>query len=245
MDEFEREWRSRFEKFATRHAEDHFVSGWSRQGLRRRLTAVGHLIRDNLGDAPLRILDLGCGAGTYVRFLGDLGHHVIGFDYSRPSLRRAQEADRLRQGQYVEGEAYGLPFRPGSFDLVIAVGIFQALGHPERAIEQVLLALRPGGWTILETLNAVELISIARRTLRRLRGRPDPVRAYSPHHVKDWLSTRGARPIRQVGIYLAPRGLAGLEPIFREGALPALLGAVPGAALLTAHAILTLARKET
>jgi SAM-dependent methyltransferase len=244
MDDFERKWRSRFERFALGHSEDHLVSGWSRQGLLRRVAAVSRLIDEQFGETRLRILDLGCGAGTYVRFFAELGHRVVGFDYSRPSLRRAQAGDPGRRGQYVEGEAYGLPFRTGSFDAAIAVGIFQALGNAETAIDEILRVLRPGGSVIIETLNAAEPSALVRSAIARFRGSADPVRVYSPFRVKGWLSRRGAPPLRQVGIYLPPRRLSWLGPVFDPRALPAVLERLPGAPLLSAHAFLTLARKR-
>jgi SAM-dependent methyltransferase len=244
MDPFEREWRARFEKFARGHSEEHLVSGWSPQGLLRRVSAVGRLVQDRLRGGPLRILDLGCGAGTYVRLFAGLGHRVVGLDYSMPSLRRAREADPRGFGSYVEGEAYHLPFRSESFDAVVGIGIFQALGSAEQAIDQILRVLRPGGWTLIETLNAASPVSVARRALDGLHGRSDPVRTYSPLRVRKWLAARGARPVRQAGVYLPPPRLPVVGAVLDRTPLPAILDAIPGAPLVAAHAILTLARKR-
>ena len=52
MTGFERQWKGRFEKFATRHEPDHLVSGWSAAGLRRRMaTFEGLLDGASLGKA--------------------------------------------------------------------------------------------------------------------------------------------------------------------------------------------------
>jgi SAM-dependent methyltransferase len=244
LDAFEREWRARFERFARGHAQEHLVSGWSEQGLRRRVAAVGRLVQGHLDPAPLRILDLGCGAGTYVRLFASLGHRVVGFDYSGPSLKRARDGDPGGAGTYVQGEAYRLPFRPSSFDAVIAIGIFQALSSAEHAIDEILRVVRPGGWTVLETLNAASAVSVARHSLARLKGRRDPVRCYSPFRVKRWLRERGADPLRQLGIYVPPRGAPWLGAAFEPSALPAVAEALPGVPLVAAHAFLTLARRR-
>src|SRR5262245_298104 len=106
MTTFEGEWRNRFERFARSHDADHLVSGWSAGGLRRRLAIFEKILAQQQCSPPARVLDLGCGAGTYVRFLAALGHHVIGLDYSLPSLSRAIAADSSREGRYVSGEAY-------------------------------------------------------------------------------------------------------------------------------------------
>ncbi len=107
---------------------------------------------------PAQILDLGCGAGNYVRFLADIGHRVVGLDYSLPSLRRASGCGlENRSGHYVGGDAYRLPFCSEYFDLVISIGVLQALGSPERALDEMVRVLRPKGLLVIEFLNAFEV----------------------------------------------------------------------------------------
>ena len=74
MRTFEGIWRERFERFAQRYKADHNVSGWSCSGLKRRLALFNELIKKQDLQVPTHILDLGCGAGTYVRFLTSLDH---------------------------------------------------------------------------------------------------------------------------------------------------------------------------
>src|SRR5262249_35268013 len=78
MSGFERQWKGRFEKFATRHEPDHLVAGWSLAGLRRRMVSFEGLLDGGLTRPGARALELGCGAGTYVRLLAKRGHPVIG-----------------------------------------------------------------------------------------------------------------------------------------------------------------------
>ena len=92
MSDFEEQWQRRFERFATRHQADHQVSGWSVAGLRQRLALFEGLLDRGLLTQGGRVLELGCGAGTYVRLLGKRGHSVVGLDYSLPSLSRAAAA---------------------------------------------------------------------------------------------------------------------------------------------------------
>jgi len=145
MTGFERQWQSRFEKFATRHRSDHLVSGWSAGGLRRRVAVFEGLLDGGLIDAGARALELGCGAGTYVRLLTKRGHPVIGLDYSLPSLERAAAADPSPMGRYIAGNASCLPFRTGSFRAVTCIGVFQALVGPEAAVRKSPACSSPPG----------------------------------------------------------------------------------------------------
>jgi SAM-dependent methyltransferase len=79
------------------------------------------LVRERIGPAvPLRrALDVGCGTGMSSIALVDLAPEVVGFDASAEMLRHARPAPGLR---YVAALAEALPFRDGSFDLIVACG---------------------------------------------------------------------------------------------------------------------------
>src|SRR5262249_46903742 len=101
---FDLEWRDRFERFARKHRDGACFSGWSEMGPRRRVQLFLSLLTSlNL---PRRVdtLDLGCGAGTYVRRLAELGHNVVGMDYSWPTLMHAVSADAARRSRYLAAD---------------------------------------------------------------------------------------------------------------------------------------------
>ena len=245
MKTFEEEWRGRFERFGQSYDADHLVSGWSEGGLRRRLALFDELLRRRGLPAPAQILDLGCGAGTYVRFLAGIGHRAVGLDYSFPSLYRALAADPKRAGHYVGGEAYNLPFCNECFDLVVSIGIFQVLGCPERALDEMVRVLRPKGLLVLEFLNAFELVALVRSVGEWLRGQLPRVRTYSPFQVQRWFAQRGLRFIRRTGVYLSPRGFLRLGRIFEHKGVVHLMEGIPGFSLAGAHAFLLVGEKET
>lgn len=243
MKTFERDWRKRFERFAEHHDVDHLVSGWSDGGLQLRLALFGQLIRKTALSTPAQILDVGCGPGTYVRFLTGIGHRVIGLDYSLPSLYRAVAADAKRAGHYVGGEAYHLPFFNECFDLVVSVGVLQAVGYPERALDEMVRVLRPKGLLVVEFLNAFELVSLVRSAGERLRGRLPRVRAYSPFQLGRWFVQRGLRFVGGAGVYLPPRRLSRLRWIFEREGFVHLMEGIPGLSLVGAHAFLFVGEK--
>jgi ubiquinone/menaquinone biosynthesis C-methylase UbiE len=155
----------------------------------------------------------------------------------------AADSERRR---YVQGEAYQLPFRAATFDLILAIGIFQALAAPERALDEIARVLRPGGHVILEALNAHELIAMARRGRQGLRGvREDPVRTYPPRRMRGWLEERGLRPVTRAGIYLPPRKPIWLARLVDRSRILPLVSRVPGLAWAGAHSYLTLAQKRS
>lgn len=240
---FDKEWRSRFERFARNAATDHQVSGWSENGLSQRLTLFEKLLRAQNVSAPGRILDLGCGAGTYVRFLTGLGHWVVGLDYSLPSLSRATAADSRRAGQYLAGEAYALPFENGQFDLVVSLGVLQAIAHPERALDEMTRVLRPTGLLVIEFLNAFEFIAFSKGLKGRITRRHPHIRTYSPFLVHRWFLERGFQSVRRTGVYLPPHRFSCLGRVFDKQGIARIIEGIPGLSLAVAHAFLVVGKK--
>jgi SAM-dependent methyltransferase len=87
------------------------------------------------------LLEVGVGTGRVAVPLRQLGFSVVGIDASRGMLARARGKglDRL-----VRGSAYGLPFRPQSFDAALFVHVLHVLDEPERALEQAARVSRRG-----------------------------------------------------------------------------------------------------
>src|SRR3954468_18112753 len=66
----------------------------------------------------VRTLDLGCGEGRLARDLKALRHDVVGIDRSPTMFAAGREADAEIETHLAD--AASLPFKSGSFDLVVA-----------------------------------------------------------------------------------------------------------------------------
>jgi SAM-dependent methyltransferase len=241
---FDQEWRARFQRFGRTHVSEHAVSGWSVGGLRRRVQIFERLLDEVPLPRPARVLELGCGAGTYVRHLSDRGHRVVGLDYALPSLSHAAAGDPERRASYVCADGYALPFRSGSFDLVVCIGVLQALSAPDRLLDEIVRVLRPAGVIVIEALNASAVAAVIRRVREMVAGRPPRLCFYSVFRVRRWLRQRGVVVLRRVGVYLPPRRFSAVGGLLDRSPLIPLLEAVPGAALLGAHAFWLVGRNE-
>ena len=239
---FDEEWRARFQRFGTRYEAEHEVSGWSMEGLERRLELFRSLLGPLGVPAGSLVLELGCGAGTYVRYLSGLGHRAIGVDYAVPSLARAVERDPAHSGHYVAADGYELPFPARCFDLVVCIGVLQASGEPERLLHEVSRVLRPGGLLIVEALNAAAMPAVVRRVREVVGRRPARVRFHRVAVVEHWLRRTGLAPRGRAGVYLQPRR-SRLARLVDVPALARRLEAIPGASLLGAHAFWVVAER--
>ncbi|MDR6223806.1 class I SAM-dependent methyltransferase [Methanococcoides alaskense] len=92
---------------------------------------------------------VGCGTGFSACFVVEkLDCSVVGVDIAEVSIRKAKErAESLGLGGRVEfrvGDAYDLPFEPGTYDAVITEFVAQFLDM-DKAFREFVRVLKPGG----------------------------------------------------------------------------------------------------
>jgi malonyl-CoA O-methyltransferase len=103
---------------------------------------------------PPTILDLGAGTGHASRALK--GRYpkslTVAADIAPGMLARARAQSRwLRRFERVRADAYALPFRDGSFDLVFSSLMLQWCDDLDAVFAQVARVLKPGGLLLFST----------------------------------------------------------------------------------------------
>jgi SAM-dependent methyltransferase len=102
-----------------------------------------------------RVLDVACGAGRHARAFRSAGARCFGVDLSATLLHIAQG---VTDAPLIRADMRYLPVRPGSMDLT--VNLFTSFGYFENdaehaaALGEMVSTLRPGGWFVLDFLNA-------------------------------------------------------------------------------------------
>ena len=139
-------------------------------------------------DAPLDILDLGCGQGRDALPLARDGHRVTGIDSAPAGVAAMLEAARA-EGLAVEGEVADIATQRamGPADVVLCDRVLHMLESAVRAalLPRLLSAVRPGGWLIVAderpTLDVLEAIARDRGwSVERPRRGPMVLRPGSP-----------------------------------------------------------------
>lgn len=91
------------------------------------------------------VLEIGCGAGRFTEIAFQAGAHVVAVDYSTAiDVCRKNLKDHSRL-HYVQGDIYGLPFRPQLFDYVCCFGVLHRLPDARTAVHQLAQQVKPGG----------------------------------------------------------------------------------------------------
>jgi ubiquinone/menaquinone biosynthesis C-methylase UbiE len=99
-----------------------------------------------------RVLDIGCGTGLLTQRVADLpGTRVVGCDFSHGMLTRA--AIRTPAGSWVQGDAGGLPFGDGGFDVIVSTEAFHWFPDQAAVLNECFRVLAPGGRLLLALVN--------------------------------------------------------------------------------------------
>ncbi len=118
-------------------------------------------------------------------------------DSKQPSVvRRYINPDQSASLRLVMADITNLPFRSASFDVAVAVHIFHLVDGWQRAVQEVLQALRPGGvllhcWDEHGKLDVQDISQEWQRILTSLGGDTRRPGASSVHFVTEWLTNHG------------------------------------------------------
>ncbi|MEK6710734.1 MAG: class I SAM-dependent methyltransferase, partial [Nitrospinota bacterium] len=120
-----------------------------------------------------RVLELGCGTAIDSCLLaGRHPEHVFfGVDIASGSLALARRAGAQTSQRLLlaRGDAFRLPFRPGSFSLIFHQGLVEHFPAPEGTMRELARLLAPGGWAVISAPQAFTGYTVMKR-LRILRG---------------------------------------------------------------------------
>ncbi len=169
-----------------------------------RLVALLHRV---LGWGPgWRVLDIACGPGRHAAALDGEGMRVVGLDLSLALLRRART---VTGSPLVRADMRALPVRPGSMDAALSLftsfGYFETDAEHAETLREMAGTVRPGGWFVLDFLNA----DAVRASVARLEpGLLVPGEAGS--RVRRSLTPDGARVVKDI---LLPDGRHFLERV--------------------------------
>jgi 2-polyprenyl-6-hydroxyphenyl methylase/3-demethylubiquinone-9 3-methyltransferase len=119
---------------------------------------AGQFGRDPLAKAPfagLSLLDIGCGGGLVAEPMARLGFRVTGVDATPENIEVAQ-SHAAAQGltiDYRHETAEALAEAGLTFDAVLALEVVEHVAEPAQFLVSIGRLVRPGGATVLSTLN--------------------------------------------------------------------------------------------
>lgn len=138
--------------------EEKSSSAAARQHFERiRHKAMALLARQGRDVESLRVLDIGCNAGTQAILWAEAGHRVTGLDVNKPLVEVARERAQSAglDVQFDLGTATRLPYADGSMDVCLMLELLEHVQDWESCVNEAVRVLAPGGLLYLSTTNAL------------------------------------------------------------------------------------------
>lgn len=138
--------------------------------------------------APSRVLESGCGAGRYVKYLHDRGWDVVGLEWDKDAIDMVKE--HWPDVKTVQGDCADSPFKADYFDGIISLGVIEHwTDGPHAPLHDIYRTLKPGAAAIITApcLNTVRKTKKALWWNELVTSRKD---------TKAWLKKTGEKPNR-------------------------------------------------
>lgn len=106
---------------------------------------------ESTSQTKLRVLDLGCGNGSFSHAIAEHGCEVVGIDTSAPGIGISRQS--FPECEFIQADIYDLPDIDllHSFDVVLAIEVIEHLLYPKELAKAAKKCLKPGGSLILST----------------------------------------------------------------------------------------------
>lgn len=177
-----------------------------------------------------RLLDVGCGAGSFLEAAARAGWEAHGVEVSRPAVEHVR-----RLGfEVFAGELERANYPDGHFDVILASEVLEHVPDPRAMLGEVARLLRPGGLLWATTPHGRGVSARALGPRWSVVSPPEHLHLFSVASIRRALGEAGFRRVRiathGTNPYEIVNGLRRRAEVAAEG------GAAEGGAAATAHA---------
>lgn len=135
----------------------------------------GSFLRERIGTGK-KVLDIGCRDGVLTKTYAE-GNEVLGLDIDDVALAALEEETDVTTRQTDLNGDWGV--ESNAYDVVVAGEVIEHLYFPEKVVEKIAVALKPGGMLLGSVPNAFSL----QNRVRLLRARKRSTPLSDPTHI--------------------------------------------------------------
>jgi len=161
-------------------------------------------------DSGEKMLDVGCGTGHFSELFAERGFRVYGVDISAKMIEVAQSKS-IPGATFGVADMVDLPFPDEYFDIAASVAALEFVADPERALQEMIRCLKPGGSVLIAVLN--ESSPLARKRKRRGSEIFKTAHLFTVKKLKKLLSPLNNVEVRATAFVLPWRGLVWSYPL--------------------------------
>ncbi|MHA1791633.1 MAG: class I SAM-dependent methyltransferase [Promethearchaeota archaeon] len=131
----------------------------------KKINNIVKLVKERVDIKNARILDVGCGAGFFLKKLGP-GKNQFGIDISRLFLKHAKI--HAPWAKFSRCNVKSLPFDDDYFDMVVCNDVLEHVFYPTRVLKEIDRVAKPGKNKIIISIPNEPLSRIGRMITLRL-----------------------------------------------------------------------------
>lgn len=136
-----------------------------------------------------KLLDIGCGLGTFLKIAKSTGFNIAGNDISSYAQRVVKNELKV---PFYPGEVFKASLPKESFDIVTAWDVFEHIPQVNETFQSVAKTLRPGGFLFLTTPNIKSWDSkVLGKYWYGYKKIPEHLIFFSPESIKKLLKANG------------------------------------------------------
>jgi SAM-dependent methyltransferase len=224
-------WRPFYQKEAECYHEKRYHSWYGRVFVEIYYQVLNGFVSEN---SDAMILDIASGTGHNLPILSRKGTFVVASDITIEMLKDSRKRfGNALQTQYTVNNAFELPFRDNSFDIVTSARFLHlfSLKEQKELIDEMTRVLKPGGMLIIDFYNKYHWailypVIFLYRMIKRKRPANDTRNTIT--QVEKWLLSPSLKKIDSIGIgsyflvllrCLGEKNGIRMSHIFRKGCL--------------------------
>lgn len=131
--------------------------------MQKRKELVFEFIKKNVFNGEPRAIDVGCGAGHYVRELIDLGFNTIGSDISLnmvTTTRTNLGNNKEKSSNLICADCEFIPFPDNYFNLVLCIGVLSYVPDEIKILKELRRIIDDKGQVIISLPNLIKIRNI-------------------------------------------------------------------------------------
>jgi SAM-dependent methyltransferase len=161
------------------------------------------LVRKALGPGQVRLLDVGCGKGFFLKACAEAGIEATGVDLSSTGVAYARDNLHMKA---MCGKVHDLKKELGTFDVITFWATIEHLPDPIAVLKDLNELLRPGGSLFCDTGIAADWLERLLPGLTQWYDPPQHLFVFSPRGITKALDDAGFTVVRLDPCFERTRG---------------------------------------
>ncbi|MBT4209332.1 MAG: class I SAM-dependent methyltransferase [Candidatus Komeilibacteria bacterium] len=129
------QWYENDERYSDRNFDPILIPNWNHK-------KIISFLKNKTG----KVLDIGCGVGTFLKHAQDNNWDTYGLDFDNDAIKAAQETFKLKNLEVCDLLTYHNKYPDKKFDLITIFDVFEHIDNHNEFIKTIFDMLSPGGY---------------------------------------------------------------------------------------------------